>query len=646
MIRYYKIGNILWVVCLFLMMATEQVWAQGERLNRRIERLENQIAQSWSDFDLSGTKSMLERLITLSPTRTESWLMLASFSDQFGEPVLRDSAYRQILRLTPLEYPHIHLLYSESLWTKGRYNEAYDILKEYPSWDSVAMEIRKKYNHLNQCILFSMNQMRFPQLIPVRKLSDQVNSIEDEYFPALSVDGNLLVFTRQERVYRGQHQSLSDEQLFSAHWSATSFSEVAALGPTVNTTGNEGTQTLRQDGRWMIFTACNRPDTKGGCDLYLSVRIGDQWSAGINLGYPVNTRYWESTPALAPDGKGLVFASNRPGGEGGMDLWYSRLLPEGGWSSPVNLGRPVNTEKDEMAPFLHSDGNSLFFSSNGHIGMGGFDLFLSRFSSFDSISSPINLGYPLNTFHHEDGITMNGTADRVIIASDRDSMNGRDLYQVDLPIDVRPHSVVPLSGVVRDGISGLPLNASIRITALYGSYSSLVETDPSNGRFLIGLPSVDSLRLAVEKEGYLFFSAVFYIGAGKTNENHMIVIDLMPIQKGSTTVLRNVFFSFDSAEILPESFPELSDLFHLLQSNPTLRLEVAGHTDSMGTGEYNMILSQLRAEAIIRYIIARGIDPNRLMAKGYGESRPIADNNTEEGQKMNRRTEISVLSGR
>jgi outer membrane protein OmpA-like peptidoglycan-associated protein len=499
------------------------------------------------------------------------------------------------------------------------------------------------FDRLKQSVDFALGEVLKPDPVFPEKVTNGINTSMDEYFPSITVDGSTLIFTRQEWLFSSGRKIPGQEDLFQISWKAGETRFPLRFDYPVNTPGNEGTVSVRQDGRTMLFTACNRPDSKGGCDIYLAVRTGEVWEKPYNLGYPVNTRYWESTPFLAADGLTLYFSSNRPGGRGGMDLWKSSLKNDGSWTEPVNLGPVINTEGNEIAPFMLPEGTNLYFASDGHPGMGGFDLFRSGVSGKAGWEIPVNLGYPVNTWHNEEGITMPGDPEFAIISSDRDSLTGKDLYLLKLPREKRPPKSVVIRGIVQNALDGSPVGAEVEIVSLEGENSSRVVSDEISGEYLLGLPVSKSYRLNVNRQGFLFYSGRVLADTIQSRTEIQWDILLQPIRPGASITLNNIYFALDSYELLPESGGELTELTRLLKDNPSMLIEICGHTDSTGSREYNLELSRKRAESVMNHLVMQGIDSKRLSVRGFGDSRPVADNDTEEGRSKNRRTEVRIL---
>ena len=404
------------------------------------------------------------------------------------------------------------------------------------------------------------------------------------------------------------------------------------------------------DGRYMFFVACDRKAGMGGCDIYYTTKNGDTWSTPINPGEPLNSKFWESSPSLSAAGDELFFASNRPGGQGNKDIWKCKVkMAEDGtlqFSNPVNLGSNINTSDDEFSPFIHADNKTLYFSSTGHQGLGGYDIYLSRRTKNGTWGPAVNLGYPLNTNKDEMGFVVNAIGDNAYFSSDGIENNGRgkDIYEVSLYKGARPEPVKAFKGKVIDADTEKGIQAHVELYRLEDNVVvSESVSDSKTGEFMSCLPADKEYGFNVNKKGYLFPSGYF----GKNDSMEIKVskkIKLPKIEAGRTFILKNVFFDFDLYDLKKESRAELDRLYDFLVENYNIKLELGGHTDIRGSYDYNITLSNNRAKAVYDYLVNKGINPDRLTYKGYGPDRPIAPNDTEEGMALNRRTEATVIS--
>ncbi|TFH48977.1 MAG: flagellar motor protein MotB, partial [Bacteroidia bacterium] len=435
------------------------------------------------------------------------------------------------------------------------------------------------------------------------------------------------------------------EDFYISRWSDGYWGTAKNAGAPLNTAGNEGAQSISSDGRSMYFTACDRNDGHGRCDIYYSVFDGKRWSPGINVGSPVNSQYWESQPSINANGKMLFFVSNRPGGMGGMDIWYSVGKTNGKWNTPVNPGKTINTAGDEFSPFIYFNGKTLYFSSDGRESFGGFDIYSTTLNPDSTWTQPVNLGPSVNTASDETGLVIESSGLRAFFSSVQDKSKGKDIFFIDLPEKVRPEPVSYLKGTVIDKGSGKILEARFELTDLTNRRIVEASRTDNNGEFFVCLPSGCSYGLNVSADGYMIFSENFdFVKGYSSAEPYLKTIKLNKIRKGEFMRMYNVFFDTDSWKLLESSIPELENLLEFLTVNSTVVVEVGGHTDSDGTEEHNQILSENRARAVREYLVKRGIAPERIFSHGYGESKPVSDNITAAGKRLNRRTEITILT--
>ena len=490
--------------------------------------------------------------------------------------------------------------------------------------------------------------MKSPHSFELVNLGSGINSEWDEYLAAITADDEQIVFTVKRPRDKGTVCAfcLNEEDLYASRRTGDGEWQLREpLGSPVKTGYNEGAQCLSPDGKYLLYTMCDADYGMGSCDLYWAKRIGDKWSRPRNFGMPVNTQAWESQPTMAADGMTVYFASSRPGGYGGMDIWKTTMTAEGEFSIPENLGPAVNTPGEDAAPFIHSDGRTLYFASNGRTGMGGYDLYYTTLQSDGSWSEPRNMGYPINSPADEINIFINATGTMAYISSDKDGgYGGLDLYSFVLDDGLRPNPVTYIKGHVRDAFTSEPLSARIEMIDL-GTKQLLTATtsDPQTGGYLACIHTGGNVLLNVSHPDYPFYSENFQVERSYTELSpYLKDIALQPTDVGTVVTLKNVFFDFDKADLKPESFVELDKLADYLKTN-SIRIEIGGHTDNQGTDEYNDRLSENRAKSVYDYLVSKGIPADRLQYKGYGSRVPVADNATEEGRAANRRTEFKIV---
>jgi len=553
----------------------------------------------------------------------------------------------RVWELAPKKFTQLPYFLGISEFYTERYAEAADHLKPY-----VDRGLGKK-NNLRQASIhlrharFAREALADSIAFRPTNLGRGINSGRNEYLPYLTADNQFLLFTsRRPDAIGGINRIDRDysEDFYSSEWDGENWSPAKNLGPPINTEFNEGSATISEDGKTLFYTGCNREDGFGRCDIYTAEKIGDNWQAPRLLDAPINTEFWDGQPCLSPDGKTLYFASDRPGGYGSYDIWYSRWNGER-WGPAINAGPQINTSGHEDSPFLHADGVSLYFSSDFHPGFGIEDLFVSYRGEDGKWSTPKNLGYPLNTVAMESNIFVSSDGRRGFINSDREGgLGGSDIYEFELAPEIRPQRATFLRGIVRDSVTKGPLAAFLRLVDVEkGDTVRQVRTDQVDGRFLMSLPLEKEYAAFVEAKGYLFASKHFFLKNLPDETYFDVEIDMVKIKAGVKVELKNIFFAFGSFELEETSTAELTFLVNYMKQNPGMRIEIQGHTDNVGGDADNQRLSQQRAEAVREYLTSQGIEGERVEATGYGESQPIASNDTEDGRQRNRRTEFKIL---
>ena len=541
--------------------------------------------------------------------------------------------------------------------TKIRLSKLYYKIGEYQmALDKIA-EINNPYyfsqiNILKEDYAYAASLKSNPIDFKPRNLT-YVNTIHDDYFPSITADGLMISTTVLSPKWMGDAPMQYQEDMYVSHWNGSKWSYSEPLPAPMNGYGNEGSQSFSADGRYMFFVQCTNRENIGSCDIWYSIRRGNKWSNPINLGEPANSRYWESNPVMSPTGDMIYFTSNRPEGLGGKDIWCVQVyIDDYGYLKTYNpqpLGKPINTDKDEFAPFIHADNHTLYFSSDGHKGLGGQDIFRSVHNDDGSWSTPENLGYPINTHGDESGFVINGLGNKAYFSSDQLENRGMklDIYEIDLPIAIQPRTRMVYSpGRIYDIQTGKPLQARVEI--FEGStnnkhFESI--TDATDGSFVAFLPentqpsTLNSqliFALSAQREGYIPYTMSI------TTPGDSILVGLTRIAKGNSITLNNLYFDYDSDKILPNSYAEIERLSLFLKRNKQIKIEIIGHTDNQGSKSYNLDLSRRRANALMNALIQKGISADRLSAQGKGSEAPIATNDREEGRAQNRRVEIII----
>lgn len=616
--------------------------------SRRATRAYHRAADAWRLYDQAVAVAELEQALAHDPDFIEAHLLLAEIYYQNEEYALSINPLEKAIKIDEGFFPMARYYLGRSYFYTASYREALNNFEKIVRDEQLRTRFISSSNRYIESSRFALHALENPVPYDPQNPGPGINSEYAEYSPALTADEQTLIFTRKKPL-KG-HWSGSDdyyhEDFYISHFRDGQWQKALNLGPPLNTDGNEGAQTITADGRHLYFTACNRPDGIGRCDIYYAERIGGQWTKPVNLGRPVNSTAWDSQPSVSADGKTLYFTSSREGNIGTTDIWKTSMDGQGTWNEPVNLGPGINTPGREISPFIHPDNQTLYFASDGHPGMGGLDIFVSRRQEDDSWGEPENLGYPINTHRDEFALIVGASGENAWFASEKEGGFGQsDLYFFELYTQVRPQPVSYMKGVVFDAETKDPLKADFELTDLEsGTPIARAASDPVDGTFLVAVPIGKDLGLHVVKENYLFFSEYFNYGETRTAvEPYERNIPLQSIGEGSRIVLRNVFFDTDSYTLKPSSIPELERLRDLMQKNPGLYIEIGGHTDSTGSFEYNLSLSEKRAKSVYEHLTEEGINPERLHYKGYADTQPIDTNQTEEGRANNRRTEFRIL---
>ncbi len=525
---------------------------------------------------------------------------------------------------------------------QGKLEKALKYYKLFLKKSNIDGDLENKARFMVKNLPFRIYAINHPVSFEPISVGRAINTEEDEYLPVLTGDNSKLIFTRRVNNQEDFYMSINKNGIWH---SAKPVKEL-------NTPFNEGAHTLTPDGKIIYFTICNRNRTYGSCDLFVSRKINGKWGKPENLGKNINTAFWESQPSISADGKTLYFASNRPGCIGGKDIWYSTLDSLGKWSNPVCMDTMVNTIADEKAPYIHPDNKTLYFTSSGHTGMGGFDLFMSK--KINGIwSKSKNLGYPVNTENDEGALFVSLDGKIAYFSTDRGTESKRknlDIYYFYLDKKIKPDKVTYIKGIVFDKNSLKKLSAHLE---LYDNSTGKkiwdIKTDKDT--FLLPLRYGIDYNFSVVKEEYLFYSGRFNLDDKNTSlkpfELNIGLVKIKEIEKVNTSpiVLQNIFFEYNSAVLdTISSKAELQKLIQLLNDNPAIKIRIIGHTDNIGSETYNLKLSKQRAKAVRDYLLEKNINKNRIDYTGYGDTIPVASNATEEGRRKNRRTEFKIIS--
>lgn len=582
--------------------------------------------------------SELQKVLRKNLKNPDAWDMLAACYEIKDKLPLAIGSYYKVIDIEPSMVEAWFRL-GKAYHYNSQYDSAKICLDHYLTLPNTRELTKKDAKELLKTVAFALNASKSPVPFNPINLGDGVNTVHNEYFPGLTIDQQTLIFTRKIGYNEDFYTSVKKDNKWSL---------AVNIGPPINTELNEGTVSITADGNYIFYTACNRvndPSAQGSCDLYVSRLNNGRWTQPFNLGPPINTQLWESQPSVSADGSEIFFASARPGGQGGHDIWMSKFDTETGkFTAPVNLGPGVNSPGDEQSPFIHADGKTLYFSSKGKQGFGGQDLFLSRRLPDGTFSEAVNLGHPINTPRDEFGMIVDRSGKMAYYAADRkDSKGGLDIYMFELSETLKADPVSFVKGVVFDDETKAKLKANVDLIDLAtGKKIFTVTSDATTGEFTVVLQSNKDYMLTVDQENYLFYSANFSLTQTTAEKPYYIEIPLKKPKVGETVVLRNIFYETAKYALLDPSKSELDKLVDFMKKYPKISIEIGGHTDNVGSKTSNQVLSENRAKTVRDYLVSKGISPDRITYKGYGDTKPIDSNDTPEGRASNRRTEFKI----
>ena len=636
-----KSPQTLLTFCFFLFALNASAQYDVSKINKKAQAAYNQAMELAQNGQYPQSIAALQQAIQHDGKYIDAYLSLAGVYGQIKAHEQSVATYEKAFTLDTAYTAEYKLPYAINLAGMGNFSKALQTVESLLSREKLNPNTRKAAEYRKKTFQFAVDYAAkngsSSYVFTPKNIGDGINSRHSEYWPSMTVEGGQMVFTRRENN--------DNEDFFVSEKNGTAWEPARRLTGSINTPQNEGAQIISQDGEWLVFAGNNRPGGFGNFDIYISYKTPEGWSSAINLGGVVNSEYWDSQPCLSPDKRQLYFASNRPGGFGGSDIYVSTLQPNGKWSEPENMGPGINTSGEEACPFLHADNQTFYFTSNGWPGYGDEDIFVVRKGADGKWGQPQNIGYPINTIHREGTLFIEADGKTAYYASDRsDSKGGLDIYTFELREDIRPARTLWVKGKVFDNKTKGGLPSAVELIDLStGNLLSRVQTDET-GNYLVTLPVGKDYAFSVARKGYLFYSDNFPLSGKTPDSTYQKDIPLQPLELAAAVVLKNIFFDVAKFNLKTESEIELDKVVQLLKENPTVKIQIGGHTDNVGAPADNLKLSQARANAVVQYLVSKGIGAQRLSAKGFGETVPVAPNTTDEGRAQNRRTELKVTA--
>jgi len=567
-----------------------------------------------------------------------------------------------------MEYNDANLLLAKAYHRDYQFDNAIEKYKEHKNGlnpEQLALEAEQLDKYIQECD-FAKELVAKPERVFVDNMGQSVNSAFPDYKPLVVPEENMIMFTSARENTTGRKRA-DDSYYFEdiyvtyyddGHWTTPENSY------DINSTNHDATAGIASDGSILYIYK-----SAGGNSLFESMLVDNMYVLPTKLDHVINDGLKQSSASLSFDKTTLYFTSLREDGYGGMDIYVSKKDAKDRWQRPINIGATINTPFDEEGVYISTDSKTLYFSSKGHNSMGGFDIFKSEYVD-GRWTNPVNLGYPINTPDDDVFFTMAGSGQRGYYSSKKkDGYGGQDLYMITFlgaskPLAFNSEEVIfaynlprfapqpappieqntILEGVILDEVSLTPIQATIEI--MDNSKNELLasfESNSSNGAYLISLKPGKNYGITVSKSEYLFHSENFNIPDNAEARKIKKDILLKRLEVGTKIILNNIFFDFNKATLTDESIAELDRVYKLLEDTPTLKIEMSGHTDNIGSASYNQKLSEERAKAVVDYLVRKGISADRLTYKGYGMTQPVASNDTEDGRQQNRRTEFKVV---
>ena len=650
--------TIFFILMLSLLQAQQTV-APGQltSTDKKAIKLFNEAKRFYDGRQDGKAEESLKKAIKQDQNFMEPHMLMAAICLVQNRQKERAEHLQRAIELGPNFFVENYFFLAETEFRLTELEKAKLHYQQFLKFTRIHPDEREQAEFILKCADFSIEARKHPLSIQFRNMGEAVNSSEFDYFPTITADEQSLYYTR--RLPCASCIGSWQEDLFLAKAGPQGWS-TGRVVQELSSQGNEGAPSVSADGNYMFITMSQEmgggymggnAKGYGSCDIFYTQKINGRWTKPVNLGPSINSAQWESQPSFSSDGKTLYFVRGNPLRNGtvkNIDIFYSVVEADGKFGTAQRLPENINSKDEEESVFIHPDNQTLYFSSRGHVGMGGADIFMSRRKADGNWGDPVNLGFPVNSADDENSLLVSPSGRMAYFASDREGgVGGLDLYEFELPAQLKPEAITYVKGSVYHAQTRQPLEASFELIDLDSQKLLTRSYSQKNGEFLVTLTATKNYLVNVSREGFLFYSDNFILRDLKTDFNKPFVLNipLEPIDTGSTVELKNVFFDVNKSELRPESCTELDKLVAFLLKNPNLKIELGGHTDNTGDKKANQLLSENRAKAVQQYLVSAGkIGVERLSYKGYGDSRPKVPNDTAENKAKNRRTEFKVTA--
>ena len=658
-IRY---GMNLLLLLLFLVISTgglrahvpDIIMLSGDSCKVKLDKKTDKIYQEGIEYlkkrsyNLAGQQ--MRRVVNVEPGCVDAYFVLGIVNFKKADNNFREAEknFLKVIELCPDYDVYAYYYLGEIYYGQEKFGPALKNLDEFLK-DVDKIKKDEDYNRavdLHKFSKFYLDMIKNP--VPFApKVVDGISTRENEYLPILSPDNQMALFTREIKLEPGRNSlfretKLKEKFLYSLRDSLGAFAAGEEMPEPFNINDNEGGATLTADNNTLYYTVCKYDNVKKylNCDIYYSEFAGYYWSEIKSVSSKINLPgSWESQPTISPDGRTLYFVSDRSGGFGGYDIYRSIKGETGDWGTPINLGPLINSTGNEKSPFLHPDEKTLYFSSDGWMGLGGYDVFFVRQDEHGMWTKPRNIGYPINSTEDEVGFFVSTDGTQGFFASNKfNGKGGWDLYSFDLYDAARPEKVLFIKGNVKSEFSAEPLKAHIELKNLETKKISNIPMDTITGNYVAVAPFNSDYIMTVKKAGHVYESKYIAKVDSMFKLPAKVDIEMKPIELNKSYRINDIYFPFNSFDLTNESKVVLDQLIDFLHENQSISIEIQGHTDNIGTDASNLKLSESRAQSVYNYLVEKDVSATRLSYKGFGKSVPVAGNDTGEGRAKNRRT--------
>lgn len=659
LIRKSYSGLIVGILVLLFSFQSEMLLSQSpescpEIKNSRADKIYEKGIKAFRQRNYSEAIRQLNSTIDIEPTYVDAHFVLGLIYIKESRMNLKAAKefFLEVVDLCPDYDPYAYYHLARIYYGATEYEDAHKYISVFLE-DVDKIKSDEDYNNAVGILDYSAfyveilnNPVPFnPQPVP------GISTEHDEYLPIISPDNEMALFTRRVNIppqrgdlYQGEQ---SKERFMYSVKSNDEFGEGRNMPYPFNQRTNEGGATLTIDNKFLFYTICSftRDHRYFNCDICYSEFKDGVWTDIQNLSEKVNLQNaWESQPSVTSDGNTIFFVSDREGGYGGYDIYTTHKDKSGCWCEPKNLGPVINTAGNEKTPFIHTDSKTLYFSSDGRMGIGGYDIFFSKLNINGGWSSPENIGYPINSYDDDVGFFVSTNGEYGYFASNKfEGQGGWDLYYFELYEDARPEKVLFLKGKLASVEEHSFKNTRIELRNTETRTITEIEVDTVTGEYVAALLFKTDFVMTIKEKGFVQETQYISRIDPRYTEPVNADVNLEAIEIGKSYRLNDIFFDFSSIELTPESKLVINEFYEFLIDNPSLKVSIQGHTDNIGSTMDNLILSESRAEAVYQYLIGQGISPDKLDYKGHGEQKPVSDNQTEEGRSLNRRTEFVIV---